>query len=40
MDPIERMIEKVKLMSENPMAAGTEEINAAGIMTFGGGAEA
>jgi len=33
-DPLERMIEKVKLMSKNPLAAATEEINEAGIFTF------
>ena len=38
-DPLERMIEKVKLMSSNPLAAATEEINEAGIFTFMGGGE-
>jgi len=33
------MIEKVKLMSKNPLAAATEEINEAGIFTFMGGGE-
>lgn len=33
-DPLERMIEKVKLICKNPLAAGTEEINEAGVMTF------
>ena len=35
-DPLERMIEKVKLMTKNPMAAATEEINEAGIFTYMG----
>ena len=35
-DPLERMIEKVRLMSKNPLAAATEEINEAGIYTFMG----
>ena len=35
-DPLERMIEKVKLISRNPLAAATEEINEAGIFTFMG----
>jgi len=33
-DPLERMIEKVKLMSKNPLTAATEEINEAGVMSF------
>jgi hypothetical protein len=28
------MIEKVRLICKNPLAAGTEEINEAGVMTF------
>jgi hypothetical protein len=39
-DPLERMIEKVKLMSSNPLAAATEEINEAGIFTYMAGGEA
>lgn len=31
---MERMIEKVKLICKNPLAAGTDEINEAGVMTF------
>lgn len=34
LDPLERMIEKVKLISENPLAAASDEINQAGIMSF------
>lgn len=33
-DPLERMIEKVRLMSKNPLAAATEEIHEAGLFTF------
>lgn len=34
LDPLERMIEKVKLIAENPLAAASDEINQAGIMSF------
>jgi hypothetical protein len=27
LDPLERMIEKVKLIAENPLAAASDEIN-------------
>lgn len=34
LDPLERMIEKVKLIAKNPLAAATEEVHEAGIMSF------
>jgi len=34
LDPLERMIEKVKLIAQNPLAAASDEINQAGIMSF------
>jgi len=34
LDPLERMIEKVKLIAKNPLAAATDEVNEAGVMTF------
>ena len=34
LDPLERMIEKVKLIAKNPLAAATDEVNEAGVMSF------
>jgi hypothetical protein len=34
LDPLERMIEKVKIIAANPMSAASEEINQAGIYCF------
>jgi len=34
LDPLDRMIEKVKLIAKNPLAAASDEINNAGIMSF------
>jgi hypothetical protein len=34
LDPLERMIEKVKLIAKNPLAAATDEIDQAGLMSF------
>lgn len=34
LDPLERMIEKVKLIAKNPLIAASEEVNEAGLMTF------
>lgn len=34
LDPLERMIEKVKLIAKNPLAAASEEIDEAGLMSF------
>jgi len=34
LDPLERMIEKVKLMAQNPLAVATDEVENAGIYTF------
>jgi hypothetical protein len=34
LDPLERMIEKVRVISENPMSAASESINTAGIYSF------
>ena len=34
LDPLERMIEKVKLIAKNPLAAATDEIDQAGVMSF------
>lgn len=34
LDPLERMIEKVKLIAKNPLIAASEEVHEAGIMTF------
>lgn len=34
LDPLERMIEKVKLIAKNPLIATSEEVNEAGIMSF------
>ena len=34
LDPLERMIEKVKTISQNPMSAASEAINTAGIYSY------
>ena len=34
LDPLERMIEKVKAIAKNPLVAASEEVNEAGIMSF------
>ena len=34
LDPLERMIEKVKIISQNPMSAATDEVNYAGVFSF------
>jgi len=34
LDPLERMIEKVKIIASNPMSAATEEVNLAGVYSF------
>jgi|APCry1669189369_1035219.scaffolds.fasta_scaffold70713_1 hypothetical protein len=34
LEPLERMIEKVKLIAKNPLAASSNEINEAGVMCF------
>jgi hypothetical protein len=34
LDPLERMIEKVKLMAQNPLAAATDEVENAGVYNF------
>ena len=34
LDPLERMIEKVKMISKNPLIATSEEVHEAGIMSF------
>jgi hypothetical protein len=34
LDPLERMIEKVKIIASNPMSAATEEVNNAGVFSF------
>ena len=34
LDPLERMIEKVRLIAQNPLIAASEEINEAGPMAF------
>lgn len=34
LDPLERMIEKVKLIAKNPLAAASDEVHEAGIMSF------
>jgi hypothetical protein len=34
LDPLERMIEKIKAISKNPLVAATEEVNEAGLMSF------
>jgi len=34
LDPLERMIEKVKMIAKNPLSAASDEINEAGIMSF------
>lgn len=34
LDPLERMIEKIKLIAKNPLAAAGEDINEAGVMSF------
>jgi len=34
LDPLERMIEKIKLIAKNPLIAATEDINEAGLMSF------
>ena len=33
LDPIERMLEKVKFIAKNPLAAATDEIESAGVMS-------
>jgi hypothetical protein len=32
--PIERMLEKVKLIAKNPLAAASDEVENAGVMTM------
>lgn len=34
LDPLERMIEKVKVIAQNPMSAATDEVNLAGVYSF------
>ena len=34
LDPLERMIEKVKVIASNPMSAATDEVNLAGVYSF------
>jgi hypothetical protein len=34
LDPLERMIEKVKMISKNPLIATSEEVHEAGLMSF------
>jgi hypothetical protein len=34
LDPLERMIEKIKAIAKNPLVAATEEVNEAGVMSF------
>jgi hypothetical protein len=34
LDPLERMIEKVKIIAANPMSAATDEVNLAGVYSF------
>jgi hypothetical protein len=34
LDPLERMIEKVKTIANNPMSAATDEVNMAGVYSF------
>ena len=34
LDPLERMIEKVKVIASNPMSAATDEVDLAGIYSF------
>jgi hypothetical protein len=34
LDPLERMIEKVKLIAKNPLLAASDEVNEAGIMSY------
>lgn len=34
LEPLERMIEKVQLIAKNPLAAATDAINNAGVMSF------
>ncbi len=34
LEPLERMIEKVQLIAKNPLAAATDQIDQAGVMSF------
>ena len=34
LDPLERMIEKIRAISKNPLVAASEEVNEAGLMSF------
>lgn len=34
LDPLERMIEKIKAIAKNPLVAASEEVNEAGVMSF------
>ena len=34
LDPLERMIEKIKAIAKNPLVAATEEVHEAGVMSF------
>ena len=34
LDPMERMMEKIKIISANPMSAATEEVGVAGVYSF------
>ena len=34
LDPMERMMEKIKIIAANPMSAATEEVGIAGVYSF------
>ena len=34
LDPMERMMEKIKIIAANPMSAATEEVGVAGVYSF------
>lgn len=38
-DPLERMIEKVRIIAANPMSAASEDINTAGLYCFAHGCD-
>jgi len=34
LNPIERMLEKVKLIAKNPLAAASDEVDSAGVLSL------
>ena len=34
LDPLERMIEKIKAIAQNPLVAASDDVNEAGVLSF------